>query len=302
MSNFEKNEDSGEGNNQKNATQNKSKIDIAEINKLLERWVINEIRNTRIVLYGCILPLLFFNLPEIEDGAAQRLFSIFFVSLLFILSFKKTKSVFDTNSVKKTSDYTFFMVIFWATMVIYHLSKSNHFLLWAWSLMPHSVNTVKYFYLSLCLVLAILLCIIVPLILRKKKSQKGAHYYLFVTTGYLLAIYSFFANLLISPFVLVCLVLIFIIYREIMSCLSTLDREDISEYPDFGIKSNTFLVKTTFFLAFILFLQSLRANKSTLYLITPLLFACTALCIEHLLTYFLTKKYESINNINKGGC
>jgi len=301
MSNLEKNEDSGEGNNQKNATQNKSKIDIAETNKLLERWVINEIRGTRIALYGCILTLLItFNAPINEDSSAQKLLSFFFVLLLFILSFKKTKIVFEANSVKKLSDYTFYMVIFWAAMVIYHLSISNRFLLRAWSLTPHPVNT--FIYLSLCFVLTILLSIIVPLILRKKYSQKGAHYYLFITTGYLLIIYSFFANLLSSGFGAVCLVLIFIAYREIMSLLSLLDREDISEYPDFGGQSSRFLGTTTIGLTATLAYGSIDASRLKISGIFPLVFVLPALCVEHFLTYFLTKKYESVNNINKGGC
>ena len=299
MSDFEKNGDLGKSLDPENVTQGKSKADIEETNKFLERCVINEIRGTRIALFVCILQLLLLNLyPEIKDDTAQKLLSIFFVLLLIILSFKKTKIIFDPNSVKKMSNYTFYLIIFWATMVIYHLSVSNRFLLWVWSLTPHPVNTFIYFYLSLCFVLAILLCILVPLILRKEYSREGAHYYLSVTTGYLLATYSFFANLISSGFGAVCLVLIFVIYRQILSLLSILDREDVSEYPDFRVESNRFLGKTTFIFAFILFLQSLQANKPTLYLITPLLFAYTALCIEHLLTYFLTKKYESINHIN----
>ena len=57
MSNLEKSRDSGERNNPENATQNNSKIDITETNKLFERWAVNEIRNARIVLFMCI-PLL----------------------------------------------------------------------------------------------------------------------------------------------------------------------------------------------------------------------------------------------------
>jgi len=303
MSNLEKNEDSGEGNNPENTTQNNTKTNIAEINKLLEGWVVNEIQGTRTVLFVCIiLLLLVFNASTIEDGTAQKLLSIFFVFLLIILSFKKTKIIFDTNSVKKMSDYTFYLVIFWATMVIYHLSISNRFLLAVWSLTPRQVKTVIYFYLSMCVVLAILLCIIVPLILRKKYSKKGSHYYLFVTIGYLLVIYSFFANLLKSPLGVVCLIFIFFIYRQIVSCLSTLDREDISEYPDFGVESSFFVGKTTIGLSAALVCVSIDANKTIISGIIPFVFVFPFILIEHLLTYFLTKKYESVNNINKGGC
>ena len=302
MSNLEKSRDLDEGNNPENKTQNNTKTDIAEINKLLEGWVINEIRNVRIALFVCIFILLStFNSPLIDDDAIQILFSIFFVLLLIILSFKKTKIVFDANVVKKMSDYTFYLVIFWTAKVIYHLSISNRVLLRVWSLTPHPVNMVIYFYLSMCFVLAILLCIIVPLILRKKYSQEGVHYYLFVTIGYLLVIYSFFDNILRSALGALYLVIIFIIYWQIMSCLSTLDREDISEYPHFGAKSTAFVAKSTMALSVaMLCFGSIGANKSIISGIIPLVFLFPALCVEHLLTHFLTKKYESVNNINRG--